>query len=59
MAVAENHWFLKLVLESMTTPIRIQKSSRLDFSAVCLHFTAILVRFAEKTSGIKTKCPQT
>ena len=39
-------------------PYEPQISGRFDFSAVCLHFTAILVKFAEKTSAIKTKCPQ-
>ena len=37
-------------------PYEPQISGRFDFSAVCLHFTAILVKFAEKTSAIKTKC---
>ena len=40
-------------------PYEPQISSRFVFSAVCLHFTAILVKFSEKTSAIKTKCPQT
>ena len=35
-----------------------QKSNRFGFSAVCLHFTAVLVKFAEKTSAIKGKSPQ-
>ena len=39
-------------------PYEPQISSRFVFSAVCLHFTAILVKFSEKTSAIKTKCLQ-
>ena len=39
-------------------PYEPQISSRFVLSAVCLHFTAILVKFAEKTSAIKTKCLQ-
>ena len=37
-------------------PYEPQISSRFVFSAVCLHFTAILVKFSEKTSAIKTMC---
>ena len=37
-------------------PYELQISSRFVFLAVCLHFTAILAKFAEKTSAIKTMC---
>ena len=40
-------------------PYEPQNSCRFVSSAVCLHFTAILVKFSEKTSAIKTKCLQT
>ena len=40
-------------------PYEPQISNRFVFSAICLHFTAVLVKFSEKTSAIKTKCPQT
>ena len=39
-------------------PYEPQISSRFVFSAVCLHFTTILVKFSGKTSAIKGKCPQ-
>ena len=42
-----------------THPYEPQISNRFVFSAICLHFTAVLVKFSEKTSAIKTKCPQT
>ena len=34
-------------------PYEPQISNRFVFSAVCLHFTAILVKFAQKKSDIK------
>ena len=40
-------------------PYEPQISNRFVFSAICLHFTAVLVKFSEKTSAIKTKSPQT
>ena len=42
-----------------THPYEPQISNRFVFSAICLHFTAVLVKFSEKTSAIKTKSPQT
>ena len=40
--------------------IHMDHKNKIDlvFTAVCLHFTAVLVKFAEKTSAIKGKCPQ-
>ena len=37
-------------------PYEPQISNTFVFSAVCLHFTAILAKFAEKRSAIKTMC---
>ena len=37
-------------------PYEPQISNTFLFLAVCLHFTAILAKFAEKRSAIKTMC---
>ena len=58
LAVATVSDFQNSYCNQWPHPYEPQISSRFVFSAVCLHFTAILVKFAEKTSAIKTKCLQ-
>ena len=40
--------------------IHMDHKNQIDFvfSAICLHFKAVLVKFAEKTSAVKGKSPQ-
>ena len=59
LAVATISDFQNSYCNQWPHPYEPQISSRFVLSAVCLHFTAILVKFAEKTSAIKTKCPHT
>ena len=59
MAVADVTDFPNSYWNQWSHPYGTQISNRFGFSAVCLHFTAVLVKFSEKTSAIKTKCPQT
>ena len=49
---------IKISIEINEYTHKDPKSQVEDFSAVCLHFTAILVKFAEKTSAIKSKSSQ-
>ena len=58
LAVATISDFQNSYCNQWPHPYEPQISSRFVFSAVCLHFTAILVKFSEKTSAIKTKSPQ-